>query len=412
MKTRENHATSTKFADFPLADADACVKCALCLPHCPTYSLSREEGDSPRGRIALMQGLARGQLEEQGRIAEHLDGCLTCRACEAVCPAQVPYGKLIDATRAAMPASRRHPLLLRMVSWFRQSPGRIGLLSALLLGARRTGLAALGSLVPGLQRHASIARHAAAPLRPGIYEPASEIRGTVALHLGCLGRSLDVATLKDSIQVLNAMGFCVVIPAEQGCCGALDQHAGEQARAVRLAGDMQQVFGKPEFEAIISTASGCGLQLQEQLAGAPVMDVMTFISQHGELLPALLPLAGVEKVLVHRPCTLKNGMRETGSLALLEAIPELSVRMLEHAHCCGAAGDHALTHPQDADRLGRSLLASLPTDARVIASSNFGCGLHLDRLAGQPLEIVHPVSLLARALPVPTSHSQETASTV
>src|SRR5579859_3668385 len=84
---------------FPLADADKCVKCALCLPHCPTYKVARDEGESPRGRIALMQGLATGKLDATPRLAAHLDHCLACRACEAVCPAEVPYGKLIDAAR-------------------------------------------------------------------------------------------------------------------------------------------------------------------------------------------------------------------------------------------------------------------------------------------------------------------------
>src|SRR5579863_2764734 len=87
------------FPEFPLAEADKCVKCALCLPHCPTYRVTLDEGESPRGRIALMQGLATGALEASPRLEAHLDHCLGCRACEAVCPAEVPYGKLIDATR-------------------------------------------------------------------------------------------------------------------------------------------------------------------------------------------------------------------------------------------------------------------------------------------------------------------------
>src|SRR5690349_23402530 len=88
--------------NFPLADADKCVKCALCLPHCPTYRVTRDEGESPRGRIALMQGLATGALKPTPRLAAHLDHCLSCRACEAVCPAEVPYGRLIDAARQAL----------------------------------------------------------------------------------------------------------------------------------------------------------------------------------------------------------------------------------------------------------------------------------------------------------------------
>src|SRR5215475_8968771 len=104
---------------FPLADADKCVKCALCLPHCPTYRVSKDEGESPRGRIALMQGMATGALELTPALSRHLDQCLACRACEAVCPAEVPYGKLIDAGRAEL-RRRGHgePLSARLFTFF------------------------------------------------------------------------------------------------------------------------------------------------------------------------------------------------------------------------------------------------------------------------------------------------------
>ncbi len=131
---------------FPLADADKCVKCALCLPHCPTYRQSLDEGESPRGRIALMQGLATGALEITPALSGHLDRCLACRACEAVCPAEVPYGKLIDAARALLiqrghrenmlvrllAVCMRHPLLLRLMHfklWLTQKFGLLKLTS-------------------------------------------------------------------------------------------------------------------------------------------------------------------------------------------------------------------------------------------------------------------------------------------
>ena len=91
--------TPSSTASFPLADADQCVKCGMCLPHCPTYLQTRNEADSPRGRIMLMQGLATGLIPLTSRLEQHLDGCLSCRACEPVCPARVPYGRLIDAGR-------------------------------------------------------------------------------------------------------------------------------------------------------------------------------------------------------------------------------------------------------------------------------------------------------------------------
>ncbi|MGH8370940.1 MAG: 4Fe-4S dicluster domain-containing protein, partial [Gammaproteobacteria bacterium] len=106
------------FPDFPLADADKCVKCALCLPHCPTWRETRNEAESPRGRIALMQGFATGALEITPRLAAHLNQCLGCRACEAVCPAEVPYGKLIDAAHATLQTQGQHEgWLARALAW-------------------------------------------------------------------------------------------------------------------------------------------------------------------------------------------------------------------------------------------------------------------------------------------------------
>src|SRR5690242_5887103 len=127
--------------EFPLADADKCVKCALCLPHCPTYRVSQDEGESPRGRIALMQGMATGQLAITPRLTAHLDQCLSCRACEAVCPAEVPYGKLIDAARREL-RSHGHPepLKARLFAFFMRHRSRLQLLQGLLRLADRSGL--------------------------------------------------------------------------------------------------------------------------------------------------------------------------------------------------------------------------------------------------------------------------------
>src|SRR5579859_3655762 len=109
--------------DFPLADADKCVKCALCLPHCPTYRVTLDEGESPRGRIALMQGLATGALDATPRLAAHLDHCLACRACEAVCPAEVPYGRLIDSARQVLTSrGRGEPLGARAFASLMSQP--------------------------------------------------------------------------------------------------------------------------------------------------------------------------------------------------------------------------------------------------------------------------------------------------
>lgn len=404
------------FHDFPLADADLCVKCALCLPHCPTYKLSRHEGDSPRGRIALMQGLAQGALEPEGTALPHLDGCLVCRACEPVCPAQVPYGRLIDAGRRGLWRSGHRPgWMWQILAFFRRTPGRIAWLTRLLRFAHGSGLAKLAGHMPlgGLARAAKFINATGAPPAPGIHAPVSA-RGEpgkheeVVLFLGCLARPLDADVLHATVRVLNAMNFRVDIPETQGCCGAMDAHAGDRDSALSLARRNLAALGN-DARPVISTASGCGVQLKdyEELGldgaesfSARVTDVMRFIAANARRLPALA--AREERVIVHSPCTLKNGMREVGAIEALREIPGLDVEVLQYQDCCGAAGSYLFEHVESADRLGRKLLDALGDDVPdIFVTSNIGCALHARRLAaerGMTMQVLHPVQLLDAAI--------------
>lgn len=396
------------FADFPLGDADQCVKCGLCLPHCPTYKLSLHEGDSPRGRIALLQGLARGDLAPQGNALPHLDGCLVCRACETVCPAQVPYGKLIDAGRQGLWQSEHRPGgMWRSLAFFRRTPARLGWLTLVLRASAVTRLARLVARLP-LGR---IARASAFVEHPG-KSPATGVHGdedrSVELFLGCIARALDSATLHASIRVLRAIGFAVNVPPGQGCCGAMDSHAGDGTTACELA--RQNIAAFADNTTVISTASGCGVQLREygelgvedgQAFGARVHDVMHFIAAHADALPRLRHATA--RVVVHAPCTLRNGLRESGALDVLERVEGLDVQSLPHRDCCGAAGSYLFEHAGTADRLGGQLLDAMQDDVPdIFVTSNVGCALHVRRLArkrGWKMRVIHPVELLAESLP-------------
>lgn len=398
------------FAGFPLGDADQCVKCGLCLPHCPTYKLSLHEGDSPRGRIALMQGLAQDIIAPEGSTNAHLDGCLVCRACEPVCPAQVPYGRLIDHGRQGLwRAGHRPGWLWKILAFFRRTPARIGWLTVLVRVTRAARVTTLARFVaPGrVARAARFVERVGKP--PGIGTNAiSNPENSVALFLGCIARPLDHSVLHASIRVLNAMRFNVDVSKGQGCCGAMDAHAGDADTARKLARNNIHAFSDG-YSAIIATASGCGVQLQDypELAvegakdfSSRVHDVMHIIHANIKQLPTLQPLAG--RVVVHAPCTLKNGMREGGALQVLQMIPGLQVEPLRHQDCCGAAGSYLFEHVEPADRLGTRLLDSLGTAVPdIFVTSNIGCALHVRRLAqerGLDMEVLHPVELLARAM--------------
>jgi glycolate oxidase iron-sulfur subunit len=399
---------------FPLADADLCVKCGLCLPHCPTYLDSRQEGDSPRGRIALMQGLATAAIPLTPRLEAHLDGCLDCRACEKVCPADVPYGALLDAGRALL--ARQQPRRTRSLAlistvlanarllsmaawllWFHRASGLQSLIRRLhLLGSGR--LARLESLLPKI----------AAPMAP----PLATAGGapTVDLFAGCVTRVAERNVLEDAARLLAACGCTVRLPPRQTCCGALDQHGGRSQAATQLARRNLAAFAGGTGP-VIAIASGCAATLGEYAALSPGADAADFarrVRDPGRLLLELgtglqfRPLPA--RAALHMPCTLQNVIGErTAWRRLLARVPQLEIMELDPAQaCCGAAGLHFLTDPAAADRLLQPKLETARLQRpQFVLSANVGCSLHLAaglRRSGLDIPVLHPLTVLARQL--------------
>jgi glycolate oxidase iron-sulfur subunit len=402
---------------FPLADADRCVKCGLCLPHCPTYRLSRDEGDSPRGRIALMQALATGLIEPSPRLEAHLDGCLACRACEAVCPAAVPYGRLIDAGRAELvlrrPARARlirgigamlaRPRLRRSLGWLFWLYQALGLQRLIrrsrLLGNGR--LARLESLLPPLAQPASW---------QAVYPASGVCHGQVTLFIGCVSELAEGQALRDSITLLTRLGYEVCVPPAQTCCGALHLHNGMPDRAKSLAARNLAALAGDSL-AIVGTSSGCTATLREYdelLPGSEsfcnhVQDIGTFLAQaRGWERLRFRPLA--QTAAVHEPCTLRNVLKgNAAAYELLNRIPQLRVHALAgNPQCCGAAGSYFLTEEETADRLAAAKLEAIAALAPdVLLSSNVGCALQMGaalRRAERTLPVLHPVSLLVQQM--------------
>ena len=404
-------------------EANRCVACGLCLPHCPTYRKTQTEADSPRGRIALMKGVLENKIPLNTRFVQHIDTCLTCRACESACPSSVEYGRIVDGVRPLIEQQRQHSgwkkTLHSLV--FRQvigSPVRMRLLGRMLRFYQQSGLQRAvrwSSVLKGLKLSALEAELPELPPVQNwreVYAATGVERGKVGLFLGCVARLSDTETLNSTIFVLNRLGYTVYIPKQQGCCGALPQHVGHLEEAAQLASVNKQAFEGLALEAIISTASGCGallgeyhklLDVPEPVLSARVMDIGEFMAQAtGWDAVQLQPLAA--KIVVQDPCTLRN-VQHTAAFpyAVLSRIPQAIIEPLAgNALCCGAAGLYHIQQPEMAGVLRDDKINALQqSGAQYLATSNVGCAMWLAqglREQGMKIEVIHPVTLVARQM--------------
>ena len=279
-----------------LADADICVKCGLCLSHCPTYAKTQNENESPRGLIALIQAWAGHHLDTSEKLIEHIDNCLLCLSCEKVCPAVVPYGRIIDNFRGQLYAERYSSLALSLlkkishnktINRLAQSCLRLYKTTRLQKTARLLRLPNLlrldkiDRLLPDVDRNSiSLPRD---PLKQ-YYSASVEVKGTVGLFTGCMGSLLEQETVNAAIKLLTTAGFNVSLPEQQTCCGALDLHNGDRETAEKLSRINCSAFADQGLDSIVTIASGCGSQLrkykQSEFAGK-VVDISQFLSQSG-----------------------------------------------------------------------------------------------------------------------------------
>jgi glycolate oxidase iron-sulfur subunit len=401
----------------PLADAsagiDACVHCGFCLQACPTYLTLEDENDSPRGRIVLMHALVEGSLPLDDPDARtHIDRCLGCRACETACPSGVPYGQLLEATRATLTAVRPIPPVARAILFaFANRP----LLSLAMLGGRITralGLSRLLARLPGRLGFAmAMLESTRAPERES-YVPAGDgSRGRATLLTGCVMEGLFTETNRATERTLTANDFAVTHTAGQRCCGALHAHAGDAETARDLARRNVAAFERSDADYIVVNAAGCGAMMKEygHLLGddpdwcdraaavsARVRDVSELLAEAGPKAGGALELT----VTYDAPCHLLHAQRIAAPpLKVLGAIPGLTLVPLEGSeHCCGSAGIYNLVEPDVSDAVLAPKLAHIAeTHAPLVATGNPGClmqigaGLHR---AGGGVRSVHPVDLL------------------
>jgi len=393
-----------------------CVHCGLCLPACPTYTQNGLEGDSPRGRIYLMKGLADGKIGPTASVLEHLDLCLDCRACETACPSGVQYHELIEATRAKFTehppaAMKRKTVVDRLVDamFFRVFPFpfrlKLALLPARLM--QKVGLWKVVTMVAGWLPARVQKMVQMLPPKGPVWErnlpaffpankancPDGKPRVTVGFLAGCIGSVLYQHVNRQAIALLQHAGCDVVAPPAQSCCGAIHHHAGHEhegadfarrnvdAFVPRGASEASEPAGPPAgsgggadtprlaADVIVSTIAGCGAQLKDygmflrddpvyadraKLFASKVRDISEVLVQFAPPPPPASTRNAPITVTYHDACHLAHAQRVTAPpRQLLGRVPGLKlVPLAESDMCCGAAGTYNLSQPEMAMQLG------------------------------------------------------------
>ncbi|MBX3748310.1 MAG: 4Fe-4S dicluster domain-containing protein [Verrucomicrobiae bacterium] len=426
--------SSTPTAFLDPQRAAACVHCGLCLSACPTYLETGNENDSPRGRIHLMRALAAGRLAPNGAAVRHLDLCLGCRACEPACPSGVAYGHLLEATRDHLDrVHRRHPVqtFLRRVLIGRILPHPRRLAIA-LLPARFARAAHLEPLLPASAR--AWLDLLPFPLEPALAAPplpevspasASPRLGRVALLTGCVMHALFRNTHHQTVRLLNAAGYDVLIPPNQTCCGALHAHGGQLDTARAAARHNLEAFPVAELDAIVVNAAGCGSTLKDYgslLAGDPdnagaahafaqrVRDLTEWLAATPGFPEQLARLGqhlpGTDRIACHDACHLAHaqGITEAPRRLIRAAAGNRYVELPETDLCCGSAGSYSLTEPAMSRRLRDRKVRHLASLGSVtVVTTNPGC--HMQLQAGlrearlRTSRVVHIADWLGDLLP-------------
>ncbi|MDA8314625.1 MAG: (Fe-S)-binding protein [Actinomycetota bacterium] len=367
-----------------------CVQCGLCLSSCPTFRVTGDESQSPRGRIALMRAVERDGAPLSTPVRRAFETCVQCRACETACPSAVPFGHLIARTREVLADEG-----LSVSPPVRAGYAALGHPS--LVRAAGRALAA-GQRLRAVPRSVGLPR---LPLRQGPLTPSGS---DVHLFTGCVMDAFERDVHRDTMRVLAAAGFGAMPTGDRvPCCGALHAHAGLTRPARRLAQRAVSALG--DGRPVLVDSAGCGAMMKEygQLLGsdaarelaARVFDVSEWLAPRMAQLPEVRPLD--LRVAVQDPCHLRHVQRvHQATRAVLAPFVRELVELDDDGLCCGAGGAYAFVERSEARAIRARKLASIARAVPdVVASANPGCAMHL---ASGGVRSVHPMTLVARAL--------------
>ena len=437
----------------------SCVHCGLCLPACPTFVETGHEADSPRGRIQLMMGLATGVIDATDSVRHHLDLCLDCRGCETACPSGVVYHELIEETRARLAETHPprgqdrlmrslffnifvHPTrlklallparilqklgiypLLRKMGLFNLLPGKLRKMEQMLPATGKLWPKALPAHTPANENYRDTGLQPVPAPQHGLQTRATETPGarkiTVGFFGGCIGSVMFEEVNRQAVDLLAVCGTDVVAPPAQTCCGAIHHHNGVHEPAMAFARRNIDAFlpeNGPAVDYIATTISGCGAMLHEYdyllrddpKYAARAKDFAARVKDISEVLMALglpeMKHAVNETATYHDACHLAHAQKVIAApRKLLLKVPGLTmVPLPESDLCCGAAGTYNLTQPEMSTQLAERKLRNIAsTGAPLCITGNVGCAMQIQSQAdaqGKKLRVVHPVTVLHRAL--------------
>jgi glycolate oxidase iron-sulfur subunit len=405
-----------------------CVHCGLCLNHCPTYRVLGMEMDSPRGRIYQLVQVQDGQMEIGDSLALHIDRCLGCLACETACPSGVQYGRIVERARAqiennyqrsflarrlrqfffgrVLPNLRLLEFMARLVRFYQRSGMQTVLRKSGLL--RLMGVADLDRLSPRIDSEFFFSEIGKT------FPAVGERRGRVAFLAGCINNVAFSHLNRATVKVLTENGIEVHIPAGQGCCGALDAHAGFREDARKLARKNIEVFMSADYDAIVTNAAGCGslmkeyddlLEADRQFASrahefvGKVRDVTEYLALVG-LRPPRKKIA--QTVIYQDPCHLLHAQKvKSQPRELLKAIGCQLVEIPHADQCCGSAGVYNVVQNELSMKILEAKMDDISSvSADMLATANVGCMIQLRAGVDQRhmnLPVKHVVELLEEA---------------